>query len=188
MRLQVLKEGCRSWSVLAEAVLMVDGAVNFDKFEADKNSTWLGASIPNKATLNRMFLDHLVLQRFSELRKQQVETHPGIAWRNRKRKLSAFFRSAGVAWRNRKENHRRFSDQQVLLGEIGNKKHRGQASPPQSAFWGEQVYPSLSPFSNAKTLESEWLGGGGGRYGRRLRSWEACLAAQRRWKEHVYVR
>ncbi|GMH45015.1 hypothetical protein BSKO_12972 [Bryopsis sp. KO-2023] len=63
MRLQVLKEGCRSWSVLAEAVLMVDAAVNFDKFEADKNSTWLGASIPNKATLNRMFLDHLVLQR-----------------------------------------------------------------------------------------------------------------------------
>ncbi|GMH38187.1 hypothetical protein BSKO_06071 [Bryopsis sp. KO-2023] len=52
MRLQVLSmlEGCRSWSVLAEAVLMVDAVVNFDKFEADKNSTWLGASITNKAT------------------------------------------------------------------------------------------------------------------------------------------
>ncbi|GMH46013.1 hypothetical protein BSKO_13977 [Bryopsis sp. KO-2023] len=56
---------------------MVDAAVNFDKFEADKNSTWPGASIPNKAQsnpggrhqqqqmLNRMFLDHLVLQRYA---------------------------------------------------------------------------------------------------------------------------
>ncbi|GMH39207.1 hypothetical protein BSKO_07105 [Bryopsis sp. KO-2023] len=58
---------------------MVDAAVNFDKFEADKNSTWPGASIPNKAQsnpggrhqqqqlLNRMFLDHLVLQRGVDL-------------------------------------------------------------------------------------------------------------------------
>ncbi|GMH36345.1 hypothetical protein BSKO_04213 [Bryopsis sp. KO-2023] len=39
-------------------------------------------------------------------------------------------------------------------------KNRGQASPPQGAFLGEQAYLSLSPFSNAKALESECLWGG----------------------------